>query len=710
MGKRVLQFLFLGMVTFTISQSVYAELAKGFVMKFTLVDASSQNAPVGGATLKIDGPDFHLAATTDASGQADIQLPVTRPRYLAIHASRSGYVPRLVTWSLEQPTFNLPTTYLLKTEKGHTIGGVVKNESGQPVEGAKVVLIIRGSSMGGMSEQVFNDIWEHRVVTDKEGKWRYESAPSDLRALSVWVEHPDYISNDRCQERPKIEEFQKLSAVLTVRKGVPCAGTVTDGAGKPIAEAKIVYGEAGAGSVTSPSVKTDTNGNFCFNAISIQMEMVPPILTVYAKGYAPKMMELPVMTMSRMDRQAFTAVDTNGVRGYVPTTLDPVKELGTLHIQLSVGKPLRLRFVNKKGQPLEGISLHPEYWKKHQPFIICGFKSGKDGVAVWENAPDEEITYDVIGDRIQRKTVVLKPSASTPTIELRRNTVASGKVTDAATGKEISHYILIWGTHFPQEHPAWSCWARGSGRKMESSTFTQLFDEPAHLQAYGGAGPGTDGFHRLRVEAEGYEPGVSRPIANEEEDVEINFALKPAPAIRGVVRAVDGQPVKDAQVIVAGAGNAIQIRDGISRAGWDQLIVRTNEKGEYLLPAQEENYPIAIAHPDAGYAVTTFAELKAHPDVQLTAWGRLQLVHADLSGAQIPYSVSNLHEFDPEYQKKRITFEVGKPEKTGADTLLYKQLAAGDLRVGRFGHSVDEGPIAHIESGKISVVDLGKSK
>lgn len=708
MGMRVIRLL--GMVALVFSQSAYSAPTKGFDMKFTMVDASSHDAPVSGVTLKIDGPDFHITASTDASGYADIQLPVTRPRYLAIHASHPGYVPRLVTWNLEQPSFNLPSSYTLKTEKANIIGGVVKNESGQPVEGAKVVLLIRGSSMGGMSEQVFNDIWEHRVVTNKDGKWQYKSAPSDLRALSLWVEHPDYVSNDRRQERPKLEEFQKLTAVLNIRKGIPCAGTVTDATGRPIADAEIVYGEAGEGSTTSPSVKTDARGNFRFNAISIEMRMVPPILTVYAKGYAPKMIELPVMTMTSYESQSFRAVDSNGVRSYVPTTRDPIKELGTLEIQLNAGTPLRLKFVNKKGQPLEGILLHPEYWKKHRPFIICGFKSGKDGVVVWENAPNEEITYDVIGDRVQRKTVILKPNASMPTIELRRNTVATGKVTDAVTGKEISHYTLITGTHFPQEQPAWGSWARGAGRKMESSTYTQLFDEPSHLQAYGGAGSGTDGFHRLRVEADGYEAAVSRPIANEEEDVEVNFALKPAGAIHGVVSTVDGSPVKDAQVIVAGPGNAIQIHDGFSRAGWDQLIVRTNDKGEYSLLAQEENFPIAIAHPDSGYAVTTYAELKAHPEVRLVPWGQLQLIHADLSSAQIPYSVSNLHELDSEYQKRRIIFEVGKPEKTGADTLLYKQLAAGDVRVGRFGRSVDEGPIAHIENGKTSIVDLSKSK
>lgn len=88
-----------------------------------------------------------------------------------------------------------------------------------------------------------------------------------------------------------------------------------------------------------------------------------------------------------------------------------------------------------------------------------------------------------------------------------------------------------------------------------------------------------------------------------------------------MVSAADGKPVKDAQVIVAGPGNPTRIMSGVCNAGWDQFIVRTNDKGEYTLPAQEEDFPVAIAHPDVGCAVTTFAELKVHPSMHLLPWG-----------------------------------------------------------------------------------------
>lgn len=62
------------------------------------------------------------------------------------------------------------------------------------------------------------------------------------------------------------------------------------------------------------------------------------------------------------------------------------------------------------------------------------------------------------------------------------------------------------------------------------------------------------------------------------------------------------------------------------------------------------------------------------------------------------------------YQQRRIIFEIGKPEKVNADTLLYKQLASGNVRIGQFGHSVDEGPVAHIENDKMITVDLSSVK
>jgi hypothetical protein len=225
-----------------------------------------------------------------------------------------------------------------------------------------------------------------------------------------------------------------------------------------------------------------------------------------------------------------------------------------------------------------------------------------------------------------------------------------------------------------------------------------------------GKGLGTEGFHRIRIEAAGYEPGVSRPIANDEESVSIDFQLKPAQAIHGVVTAADGTTVKDAQVVVAGPGNPLQIINGVCRSKWDQLSVNTNGQGEYDLPAQEEDYPIAIIQPDAGYFTTTYRALKSSPNVKILPWGSIALATTAQNDANPPYYVRYMHEDEASYQKERIHFEVYKPSGFQNGAAIYKQLVAGPIKIGKFMQDINEGQVVQIENGKTTQVDLSTGK
>src|SRR5665213_1302911 len=161
-------------------------------LKVTCVDQSG--ALIAGASVKAEWPDHSTNLTTDSNGVASITLPDVRLTYLSARVHKEGFVPKIIEWRLDQPSFQLPGEFTLNMEKAQSIGGFVKNEEGQPVENAKVGLIIRGSSMRGVAQDVFNDLCERRVTTDKDGKWHFDEAPADLHSLSVTLEHPDYVS------------------------------------------------------------------------------------------------------------------------------------------------------------------------------------------------------------------------------------------------------------------------------------------------------------------------------------------------------------------------------------------------------------------------------------------------------------------------------------------------------------------------------------
>jgi ankyrin repeat protein len=643
---------------------------------------NSDGSPLSGASAKVEGPNISADVTTGTDGLAAISLPTARSEYLSVRVRKLGFVPKLITWSLDQPSFSLPSDFTLKMEKAQTIGGVVKNDDGQPVAGANVVLIIRGSSMGGMAQEVFNDIWERRVTTDKDGKWHFDEAPSDLRSLSVTLEHPDYISNERIDARPSDDDFKQQKALLIAHKGVPVEGRVTDDKGKPVAGVDVVFGEAGSGSTTSPNTTTDAAGHFHFGGLSIKRTyMLSPILTFTSANYAPEMIELK-----------------------------PLAGRQNLQVQLKPGKRLRLHLTDQQGHPLKNVTLAADHWRGHRPFTDIRFQSDNDGLIAWDHAPDDPITYAMLTDSFQNQNLILQPKDEVQSIQLKRQTIVTGRILDATTKQSITAFDLIFGTYYPPQVQGYTGWAREAVLHIQGDSYRYVFSYPARMDSTDGLGLGTEGFHRIRIEAPGYEPGVSRPIANDEESVSIDFQLKPAQAIHGVVTAVDGTPVKDAQVIVAGPGNPLQITNGVCRSKWDQLSVNTNAQGEYDLPPQEEDYPIAIIQPDAGYFTTTYRTLKTSSNVKLLPWGSIALATTAQTDANPPYYVRYVHEDEASYQKERIHFEVYKPSELKNGAAIYKQLVAGPIKIGKFMQDINEGQVVQIENGKTTRVDLGAGK
>jgi len=643
----------------------------------TITCTDQLGAAIVGASVKAEWPDHSTNLKTDTHGSASIVLPPARPSWLSVKVHKEGFVPKIVDWTLGQSGYQLPKTFALGMEKAQTIGGVVKNEEGQPVKNAKVVLIIRGNSVEGESQRVHNDLWERRVTTDNEGKWHFDEAPSDLRSLSLTLEHPDYISNVRIDPRPNDADFKQQKAQLIACKGTPVDGSVTDEKGQPIPDVAVTFGEPGSGSSTTPSTKTDSTGHFHFNSLALKRSYLAPILTFKSPDHAPVMVGLTSETASQ-----------------------PIK------VVLKSGKKLQVRFVDGKGLPVKGVTLCADYWQGRRPFAGIRFQSDTNGMVVWNHAPESPITYALLSDSYLNESPTLQPTDAIQTVQLKQKTMLSGRVIDAVSKKPISNYQLIPGTYFPEPHSDWTGWSRSpyAKRQFHTDTFRYVFESPAHMMS----SPPTEGFHRIRIEAPGYEAGVSRPIANDEGSVTLDLELKPEPAVRGIITAPNGSPVKNAQVIVAGYGNAVGIYDGFLNDSSSYVIVMTDEKGKYELPAQEEDYPIAIVQPDLGYLTTTYEELKANPDVRLLAWGEIEFTNVEASDDDHRHCVEYWDKKGPPYHAKHIYFRNSQPSNRDSDHVVFKHVVAGPVWAGRFNSN--EGRAVLVENGKTTKVDLKTGK
>ena len=132
--------------------------------------------------------------------------------------------------------------------------------------------------------------------------------------------------------------------------------------------------------------------------------MLPPILTFTSAKYAPEMVELKPSAGSQ-----------------------------NLDVQLKPGKRLRLRLTDQQGHPVKDVILAADHWRGHRPFGRIRFQSDNDGLIVWDHAPDDPITYAMLTDAFQNQNMILQPKDEVQVIQLKRQTVVSGRVFDATT-------------------------------------------------------------------------------------------------------------------------------------------------------------------------------------------------------------------------------------------------------------------------------------
>ncbi len=141
-----------------------------------------------------------------ADGAVEIKLPEL-VEDLRLWAQNDGYVPLFAIWwpKYDSGLAAIPDEFTYRMQPGTLIGGIVKNEDGAPVEGAKIEVAYNPKDVRAMQEQftargVFS-LWlsegDTAVVTDAEGRWILNRVPpGDNVQLSLKLSHPDYVSDE----------------------------------------------------------------------------------------------------------------------------------------------------------------------------------------------------------------------------------------------------------------------------------------------------------------------------------------------------------------------------------------------------------------------------------------------------------------------------------------------------------------------------------
>jgi hypothetical protein len=182
----------------------------------------------------------------------------------------------------------------------------------------------------------------------------------------------------------------------------------------------------------------------------------------------------------------------------------------------------------------------------------------------------------------------------------------TGNVIDQKSKRPVEKFRVIPGTHPRPKEWHWQ-------RRL---SVVGINGQYRIREATAGA------VHVMRIEADGYQPAISRDVKVGEGNVTLNFELTKGENVDGVVLTPAGQPAGKAKVAVGIAGSYVSIRNGeIVFSNGD--LQEADAGGRFHFPPQLPGYFLVITHP-SGYAKYQPGPHSNRRTIQLDPWTRVE--------------------------------------------------------------------------------------
>jgi beta-lactamase regulating signal transducer with metallopeptidase domain len=177
--------------------------------------------------------------TCDAAGQAILELPAEPIDMLRLWADSEDRVGwHAHWWRKYQPDGHLiPDEYSFRLEKGTVIGGLIRNEAGEPVVGAKVEAMRNEPLASDFKVRTFRGLYlaeidsrhDTRRTTDADGRWTLNNVPAgdDVEVL-LKVSHPEYVGDQEWGELQKrqgvtTKSLRERTGTIVMRRAAKAA-------------------------------------------------------------------------------------------------------------------------------------------------------------------------------------------------------------------------------------------------------------------------------------------------------------------------------------------------------------------------------------------------------------------------------------------------------------------------------------------------------
>ena len=580
---------------FTSSRADDLTQTKG-TMRIRAVDADG--TPVAGAKIHssvwTDEPGFKANQdyTCGSDGITEIKLP-RKLTIFRLWARGQGYAAMFVGWE-RGAVPAVPDEFTFHLCKATTMGGIIVDEDGKPIQGAKVeVEYEKGGEKANKSYREGFDRWlangDGALITDEQGRWRIDNAPpGDNVQVRVIPSHADYISLETStfesdDKRLPSKELRNESATLTLKRGIGVTGKITDAEGKPVAGAAVMWDDAAyRNHQSNQEVSTDQNGAYHFPPLPPGRTRV----TVVAVGSMPQM-----------------------------RTIEIAQGMPSTDFQLNRGKNLRIRVLDTDGKPISKASFQIRSWGNSEWLFGVATPNAlssrapqhtdENGIYEWTWAPADAVTFKVSGpDDYCSPEVSFTANDQEHVLTLLPVLKIEGSVTDRKTGQPIERFYFM---DVLQLGPTLACVERQDVHEGSSGRYSLTGLDR------------TDTAYRVRIEADGYRTTQSDVYRVGQANPQCNFQLEPADAAHGRILGTDGKPAAGVTVFLATASQQLDLFNLEHNQGVDNFSRKTDERGEFSFPAQFERY-IVIAFNDSGYAEALLKPEEVPGEMHLQKW------------------------------------------------------------------------------------------
>ncbi len=411
---------------------------------------------------------------TDATGWAVIPYPADAGR-LDVGVLANGWNARFATWRADREGA-LPEVYTLKVSRvAQSMGGYVRNSSGQPVAGAEIVMDFEGTGDADFRETPRErpgfEMSSVVARTGPDGRWSCAVVdPRDNGGYYLMARHPDYASEsiagtsarkvEESLQQPAMQELWAGQLVTILPSGWTLQGRVVDDAGQPVANALVAHDPYATSAIER---RTDGMGRFAFT----KLEAESFDFSVSAAGFAPEY-----------------------------RNLNPAEQTGEVVVQLHPGARLVLRLQDDAGQPVTGARVGMEQWGEVRHKLRWEALSDDDGYVIWDSAPLDETLeiFAVKSGWCYTRSIRVVADATEHTILMQRVLEVEGEVVEAESGRPLAEFSVFPGCG--------ETWLRSETQHRMDGRFRLSFTEKQFPW-------------RVRVEAVGCEPFESESISTD---------------------------------------------------------------------------------------------------------------------------------------------------------------------------------------------------